>query len=339
MGEVTIKEVARRAGVSVGTVSRVINGAQNIKLSNLRKVEQAITELNFRPNQYAQGLKSNKSNIIGIIVPNLINEFFLNISKGIEQLAISQGYLAVVLDSEGNPELERKYIEFLWEKRVDGIVITTEGGNEDLLVKIRDSGTPVIFVDRKPQAHLFDTVYMDKYGATKLAMNYLIERGHNRIAFVTGRRDLSTNTDRFNGYIEALYSHDIPIRNEYIHFGTFSKECGLVFMDWYASLSPETRPTAVMSGSAIITYGILCGAKRQGVGIPDDLSLISFGSLSMEELLPNRITYIEEMKAEVSEITAELIMERIHNPFEHVKQMVLTSKIVPHDTVKDLSGG
>lgn len=336
MGEVTIKEVAKKAGVSIGTVSRVINGAKDVKEKNRIKVEAAIEELNFRPNHYAKNLKSNKSNLIGIIVPDLTDEFFLFLTNGIEQAATHEGYLVVVLTSKGNAELEKKYIEFLWEKRVDGIVITSAGGNEDILLPIRDKGTPVVFVDRKPQSHLFDSVYVDKRHGAYLATSYLIECGHRKIALATGPKELVTNADRFSGFIQALYDHNIPIQNEYIRFGSFTEESGLEFMHWFTSLSVEERPTAVLSGSTVITYGCLYGAIRLGVSIPDDLSMISYGSLGMEELINPKITYIHQMSTEVSEITSKLILEKIKTPLSHAQQTVLTPHIVVRDSVKRL---
>jgi LacI family transcriptional regulator len=296
-------------------------------------VEKAIEELSFRPNHYAKNLESNKSNMIGIIVPNLTDEFYLYLTNVIEQNAAREGYLVVILTSKDNSELERKYIEFLYDKRVDGIVLTSAGGNEDILLPIRDSGTPVVFVDRKPQIYPFDSIYVDKKRGAYLATAHLIECGHRKIALVTGPKGLVTNVDRFNGFVQAMYDHNIPIQNDYIRFGTFSEEFGLEFMQWFTSLSPEERPTAVLSGSTVITYGCLYGAARSGISIPDDLSMISYGNLGFEELINPKITYIYQMSAEVSEAVSTLILEKIKDPMGLAHQTVLTPHLVLRNSV------
>ena len=336
MEEVTIKDVANKAGVSIGTVSRVINGAGDIKEKNRVKVEEAIKALNFRPNQYAQGLKNNKSKIIGLIIPVIRSDWGMNILSKLQQVAAEKGYIVVALDSKANREVERECINFLWEKRVEGIVIITTGENEDLLLSIRDKGTAVVCVDGKPKSILLDAVYSDKWQGTYEAVSYLIRCGHKKIALVTGKQDMQPNVDRFNSYMQACYDHNIPIQNEYIRFGEFTKEYGVEFIKWFVGMPPENRPTAVITGPSVITYGCLSAAKQFGISIPDDLSLISYGEISMEEIITPRLTYCQQLFEDVSRIATEMIIENIENPKRLPSQVVLTPQLIIHDSVKKI---
>lgn len=336
MKDPTISDVAERAGVSIGTVSRVINGAVNVKKQNMERIQEAIKELNFRPNQYAKNLKSNKSNIVGIIVPNLVDEFYINLINQIEQTMTLEGYLLVVFSSRDSSELEHKYINYLWEKRVDGILITSSGQNEDLLQKIMHTGTAVVFVDRKPQANIFDTVYADKQNSARIATSHLIQNGHKRIALVTGPKSLSTNVDRFNGYTRTMYDNELPINNRYIWFGEFNTKCGLEFMKWYVRQDPDERPTAIICGSQMITYGCLLAAKEYGIRIPDEMSIVSYGNVGYEKLIAPQLTYIQQMDAEISKASAQLLIDKLNNRNDYPRQIVMKPEIIIQDSVKNL---
>jgi len=336
MKEPTIKDVAKRAGVSIGTVSRILNGAKNVKKSNLEKIQKAIEELGYRPNQAAKSLKSNKSHIIGIIVPNLFDDFYVNVITKVEQVLTSKGYLLVVLSSHNDEELERENINFLWEKRVDGIMVISTGQNEDLLWKIYESGTQVVFIDRKPRKNIFSSVYTDKQIAAKKATDLFIRYGHKKIALVTGMKKLISNEQRFNGYISTLYDNGIPINNDYIWFGDFAPKTGIEFMEWYVKQDSDNRPTAILSGSAMITYEILLGAKQYGIRIPDDISLISYGNFLFDKLIEPRITYISEFAEEIGEAAVELVLDKIQNPSAHERQVVMEGELIENDSVKHI---
>lgn len=336
MKEPTIKDVAKRAGVSIGTVSRIINGARNVKKSNLEKIEKAIKELGYRPNQAAKNLKSNKSYIIGIIVPNLFDNFYVNLITRVEQALTSMGYLLVVLSSHNDVELEKKNINFLWEKCVEGIMIISTGQNEDLLWRIYENGTHVIFIDRPPRKNVFSSVYTDKQIAARKATNLLVKYGHKKIAFVTGMRNLISNEQRFNGYISAMYESQIPINNNYIWFGDFNPKTGMDFMEWYVKQDNDSKPTAILSGSVMITYGILLAAKQYGIKIPDDLSLISYGNILFDKLIEPRITYIQEFIEEIGDASVELIMEKIQNPNAHERQLIMEGELIENDSIKHI---
>ncbi len=242
-----------------------------------------------------------------------------------------------MLRSNDDPELEKKYIELLWEKRVDGIVVVSTGRNEGLLLDICNRGTPVVFVDRKSVSHQADSVRADKWKGAYLAVEHMIQLGHTRIALANGPKDLVTCLDRFNGFVRALYDYNIPIENECIQFGTFTKEFGYDFMNWFVTQDPQSRPTAVLCGGTSIAYGCLSEAARLGISIPGNLSLICFGKPSFEELLHPQITYIDQRNDEVSEATASLIYEKIKDSSTPNRQIVYEPQLVIRDSVKGLT--
>lgn len=340
MKESTIKDVAKHAGVSVGTVSRVINGATNVKKANLVKVNEAIQELGFRPNQYAKGLKSNKSDIIGIIVPNLADEFYRYSISQIEEIATEQGYLPVVLNSRGDSAAERRYLEFLWDKRANGIALVACGDeNEDIMLVMRNSSMPIVFFDRRPANHVFDAVYVDKKEGAYIATNYFANKGHQKIALITGPKSIISSYDRFEGYVQALFDHNIQLQNNFVRFGSFTEQFGVETASWWYSLEPGERPTALLLSSVVITYGFLCGAKKLGISIPEDVSIISYGNVGFDQLIVPKLTYLKQRNETIAKTTAGLIFERLHSPMDHTKQVVIATELVEQDSVRDLTKG
>jgi LacI family transcriptional regulator len=134
-----------------------------------------------------------------------------------------------------------------------------------------------------------------------------------------------------------MYDHQLPINNDYIWFGEFSQQCGIDFIEWYVKQDSEKKPTAVISGSSIITYGIMLGAKQYGIRIPEDLSLVSYGNIGYEKLIEPQITYIQQMAEEISMSSAKMIIEKINNPNNHIKQIVLKPGLIINNSVRDLN--
>lgn len=334
---VTIKDVAKRAGVSVGTVSRVINGAPGVKAGNKLNVERAIKEMDFRPNQHAKSLRNDKSHMVGIIVPEIMGEFNRTLISDMEEAVVENGYLLVVLNSHKNLEMEKRNIELLWDKRVDAVAIIASGAqNEELLNRVRTSGTPVVFVDRKPKRSEFDTVYVDKNLAMRQMVQHLVDNGHKRIAIAAGPKDLVTAQDRVDGYVQALFENNLPLYKGFIHFGDFIGDFGEKMVDWFASFPPEERPTSLISGSTNITYGILFRLFELGFSVPGDVSLVSFGKISMERMLPLRITYTSERSGDLGRTAAELIFNRMRNPDSPTQNIVLENDLIIQSSVRNL---
>lgn len=334
MGNATIKDVAKAAGVSTATVSRVINNASSVRPEIRERVMRAVKELDFKPNQLARGLKMDVTHTIAIIISDISNPFFMSITREIERKVNESGYILIMVSTDDDPEKERMYIKVMNEKRVDGIVISSTGKNEDYLNSIKESGIPVVFIDRKPFRHKFDSVYVDKSHAMYDITRHLIEKGHKRIALVSGPKYIMTNFDRFTGYARALYEANILLDNNLVMYGTFSEEYGREAFRNIIEMSK--RPTVIVSGSVKITRGILIEAKKMGVNIPEDISLVSYGNIDMNELITPSLTYVESLNEKIGTIAGNIILERIRNPRGDVREVVLDAKLILGKSVKQV---
>lgn len=331
---VTIKDVAEKAGVSIATVSRVINNAKNVNPKLKKKVLDAISELKYEPNQLARGLKSNITKTIGIIVSDISNPFFMNIAKEVENKVKEKGYTLVMGSTDDDPDKEYVYIKLLQEKRVDGIIVSSTGMNEKYLFDLSNSGLPVVLIDRRPVDNKIDSVYVDKIYATVEIINHLFERGHKNIALVTGPNNIVTNFDRYIGYSKAFFNRNYKFNNNYIKFGEFTVEFGQQALKELVKLEP--KPTAIISGSSIITKGILIEAQKMGITIPEDISLVSFGNIDMHELISPKLTYVEEMNDIIGQKGAEILLKKIKKADKNTEEIKLKPNLVIGESVSNI---
>ena len=333
MSKATIKDVAKVADVSIATVSRVINNIDNVKPALKERVQNAIKALGFEPNQLARGLKNDVTHTIGVIISDMANPFFMGLTREIEKKVNEIGYILLVVSTDDNPEKELKYIRVMAEKRVDGIIISSTGKNEDYLNSMAESGIPVIFVDRKPFKHKLDCVYMDKAYAMYNITNMLLSKGHKRISIVMGSREIMTNFDRFAGYARSIHEANMPLDNDLIMYGEFTEAFGRQALKEIVKMAD--RPTAIISGSVQITRGILIEAKQLGMTIPDDFSLISYGNIDMSTLISPTLTYIDSLNEKIGALAGELIISRMANPAEKPEQIVVEANLIMGESVKD----
>lgn len=336
MAGYTIKDVAREAGVSIATVSRVINKADNVNPEMRKRVLEVITRLDYKPNRIARGLKSNTTNTIGIVISDISNPFFMKIAKEIENIVQQKGYSLIFGSTDDSPEKELEYIKLLHEKRVDGLVISSTGENEDYLKELQEEGVPIVFVDRRPMEDKFDSVYVDKVNTTYKMVKFLLNKNHKRIALITGPRDIITNYDRYVGYTKACYEFKLKITNDYLKFGHFTSEYGQKALKMVLKL--EKCPTAIISGSSLITKGILIQANKDNLKIPEDFSLITFGNISMSELICPKMTYSDQMIHEIGVNAAQILLNKLSDRKQGIKEIKLKAEILNGDSVLNCKG-
>jgi len=334
MANTTMKDVAERAGVSTATVSRVINNADNVNPKLRQKVLEVIEELDYKPNQLARSLKSSETNTIAFISSDISNPFFVKIAKKVEEGIRNEDYTIVIGSTEDDPQAELRYLKLLYEKRVDGIVISSTGKNEDYLKELSRK-MPVICIDRRPETHKLNSVFVDKEKATYEAVNYLAGKNHKKIALVTGEKSIITNYDRYIGYTKGIYENDITLNSNYIKFGQFGFEFGeKSILDL---LDLKERPTAVIAGNSFIAAGILLMAKKNKISIPDDLSLISFGNISNSQLITPKLTFIDEKVDEIGEKASDLLLTNLRNEESKIRQIKIKTKINSGESVAQLN--
>lgn len=328
----TIKDVAKRANVSVATVSRVMNGVPTINEEMKERVEKAIIDLDYRPNKLAAGLKKNVTNTIGLVVSDISDSFIIGVTREIERMVQAAGYTLLMASTDNDEKKERESIEAMVSRCVDGLVVCPV--SRDIAGVLKNVQCAVASFDRNTLKNVYDTVYVDKEKSTYDAVTYLLDHGHENIALISGEKKLSTNFDRYNGYMRAFFDNDKMAVNGNFMFGTFSRQYGMEAFE--KLMARKNPPTAIVSGSASLTHGILVKAKEMGIRIGEDVSLVGFGTLDFQSLIEPQITHAKEMQEEIGKSVGEMVLSRIKNPGLEPRLRVLESAVIEGNTVKRL---
>lgn len=334
-----IKDVAKHAGVSVTTVSRVLNGEKYVKDDLKARVQKAINELGYTPSHIARSLVRKKTNIIGVIVPDITSSFYSTILSTIEKTASLNDYNLMVCNIIEDTDKELKYLKVFKQMRVDGIIIMHEKMNEEIRELIRVLGIPVVFSSVKPADQPFISVIIDDYTAAYDATKHLIDLGHSRIGFIGGdMNDVTSGQNRYLGYIHALADAGIHLEEGHIRFGDYKTQSGYEMMK--EILEFQTRPSAVFAVSDDMAVGAMNCIKDHGLTVPDDISVIGFDGSQLTEQVRPRLSSMEQPILEMGEVTVEKLLDLIEGNEEKVKEdVILKHKLVARDSCKKYVNG
>lgn len=305
----SIRDVALRAGVSTATVSHVINGTRPVMPETRKVVEAAISVLRYRPNAVARGLQTNITRIVGVIVANITSFFFAQIVRELEAAFEAEHYNLIVCNTDEQPERERRYLEMLFDKRVDGVVMVPTGADQPMLRQFAEAGIPLISIYRKPGLDAGPVVMTDEFASAYTATEYLIQRGHRRIGVLARGHNLSPVIYRTQGYMHALRAHNIPIDQRLIEINYRAPERTADSARRLFSMTPHI--TAVIGMSLTSTLGLLKAMRQLGVTYPDPVSVVSIGDAPWMEVLPAPLTVMAAPTAEMCAAAAALMLERI----------------------------
>lgn len=331
----TIKDVARLAGVSITTVSHVINETRYVSDGTKEKVHDAMNKLNYRPNILARSLRSGETKTIGLIVPDSANLFFAEIAKTIEDVGFSHGYNVVLCNSGNNLEKERAYIKTLINKQVDGVIFISSGGTPADVQDLIEAEIPTVIVDRDIKAELVDVVLTDNEHGGYVATQHLIELGHTRIACITGPQQLPPSIRRMEGYKRALQEANLPIEPTYILEGHFQFQDG--FEGAEQLLTSSKPPSAIFASNDMMAMGVLNAAYRRGLRVPEDLAIVGFDDIQMARAIFPTLTTISQPTSRVGETAADLLLQRIRNSdYLTPQRVVLTPELIVRETTLGL---
>lgn len=322
-----IKDVAERAGVSVTSVSRVLNGEKYISQRILDKVNQAIKELNYSPSQIARSLKKQKTNTIGVIVPDFTNYFCSTILSSIEESASEYGYNLIVCNIAENLDKELKYLQAVQEMRVDGIIIMHQKTDERILSFIESASMPILFsCVRSPLPDRF-SVLINDYQAAWDATEYLIGLGHRRIAFLGGDlEDVTSGQSRYQGYLDALSKAGIPLNPDFVKFGNYKQESGRIRMKEILEQGAGERPTVVFAASDDMAVGAMNCILDYGLRIPEDISIMGFDDSLIAKAVRPMLTSMHQPARELGRTS----LEYLHNLIEDRGQPCCKEIYLPH---------
>lgn len=271
---VTLKDVAKEAGVSVGVISRVLNNYGYFSEETKSKVLKAAEKLKYKPSSIARSLKTNQTKAIGVIISDVELHFFTAFVRGIEDVASQNGHIVILCDTDENAAKEREYLLALYERNVDGLIISPSPGNQSYLKKIARGGTPIVLADRKIGGLKAPTVLVDNETGAYEAVNYLVNLGHRRIGIIIGLKEITTTEERLAGYKRALKEHNIPSGLELVKEGNDRVDKARKATQDF--LKMDNLPTALFVSSEAMISGALQVLKENKIKIPQEISLVGF---------------------------------------------------------------
>ena len=330
----TIVEVARRARVSIGTVSNVLRGTARVSARLRERVEQAIRELDYHPNEIARSLKVNQTYMLGMVLPDITNPFFPEIIRGAEDQAFARGYLLVTANTDEQSERERRIVAMLRSRRVDGMLLacapTTDTSHISGAI---ESGIPIVALDRTVPGVKLDCVLLDNIRGSEECVRYLVRVGYQSIAIITGSLSLQTARERLRGYEMALNEAGIAVSRELVFEGDFRRESG--YRLGKQILLKRDRPSAIFVCNGVMTLGVLEAFEEMRVRCPQDIALATFDDLAMDRAFHPRLTVVAQPVYEMGAQGATLLMDRIEG---QVTRKPFVIRIPPSFIVRESTG-
>jgi LacI family transcriptional regulator len=317
----TIVEVAKRARASTGTVSNVIRGTVPVSPAMRARVEAAIRDLDFHPNEIARSLKVNQTYMLGMVVPDITNPFFPQIIRGAEDKALERSFLLVAANTDEQIEREQRVVSALRSRRVDGILLVpTRGKDINHIRKAIESGIPVVCLDRVPAGMKIDAVMLDNVRGAQDCVRHLIRTGYRSIAIITGPLELGVARERLRGYEEGLQEANIEVAKELILEGDFRETSG--YRLGKELLLRRARPSAILVSNGVMALGVLQAFEELGVRCPDDIALATFDDLAGDRAFHPRLTVVSQPGYEIGARGVALLMDRIEGKLSRKPSIV-----------------
>jgi LacI family transcriptional regulator len=307
----TIKEIAERANVSIGTVSNAVSGKRHVSAPLKDRILAAIRELDYHPNHVARSLKVKQTNMLGMVIPDITNPFFPEVMRGAEDAARERKYLLVTANTDERMEREQNVVSVLRSHRVDGFLIAAAPGQGamDHLQNAAETGTAIVFLDRATPGFGLDSVTIDNIKGAQDCVRHLIRLGHQDIAIITGCLKLEIGRERLKGYEVALKEAGMKVRRSLILEGDFREESG--YRLGKEVLLRQHRPTALFVCNGVMTLGVLQALDEIGVRCPQDVALATFDDLPFGRAFHPRLTCVAQPTYELGYKGATLLIDRI----------------------------
>lgn len=326
----TIIDVAKKAGVSKTSVSRYLNGKNSGHMSEKTKerIVQAIKELDYQPNSIARSLKQKSTNVIGLVVNDMSNLFFLEIIRGIETELKNSGYNLLVCNSDTNVEMELECLKMLEKRQIDGVILIGMNMPVSHIEKIKTE-FPIVLMEREPGKTNLDSVRIDNKVGAYAAVSHLIERGHTQIAHIAGPGIAAMAVERKEAYIECMRDHGLEVLPQYIVSGNYKLESGYAGMQSLMAL--KDKPTAVFCANDYMAMGALRYLMEQGYRVPEDVALVGYDDIMVARMVTPPLTTVRQPVWELAGVAARLLIERIEHKDimpEEGQTVIMQSKLV-----------
>ncbi len=309
---VSIKEVAKQAGVSISTVSRVINKSIPVNPKTRVRVEDAINTLQYRPNLVAKGLRGQSSKLIGLVVPEIRNSHaFVSIIQFIEENSADHDYSVIVGNNHNNPDIEEKFIDTLIRRNVDGIIFSRVSDESKVLNTLNSAKLPVVIIDRSFHKEKYSSIVLNNVKAGQIAANHFLSLGHRHIACITGPSSIKLVRERLNGFRKELKDKQITLAKQNIFEGDFSFASGVVGVKHL--LKKESNITAIWAQNDLMGVGVINELTKQGIRVPEDISVMGMDDIDIAKMTNPSLTSIRQPFYEISKSAVEILIKQIES--------------------------
>lgn len=320
----TLKDVAMEAGISVGMAGRVLGGYGYFSDESKQRVLEAAEKLEYRPNAVARSLKSEHTKAIGLLISNIVSVFWPTIVRAIEDVASKSGYHVILCNTDEDPTKEQEYLSALYERNVDGLIVSPSPRVHGYLKKISLSGIPLVLVDRTVRGLHVPSITVDNEAGAYKAVRYLIEKGHKRIGIITGLTGIMTSEHRFAGYKRALQEHGIPVDEELIRTGDFRKD--RAFESTEKLLALPDPPTAVFVSNETMAMGVMLALTEHNISIPGEMSVIGFGDPDWAPITNPPLSTVRQPTYAMGTLACESLLRLIKGAEDHASDETVCMK-------------
>ncbi|MCC7360681.1 MAG: LacI family DNA-binding transcriptional regulator [Anaerolineales bacterium] len=326
---VSMQEVARVAGVSNATVSRVLNNREHVSQATRERVQAAIEQLNYRPSRVARSLRVNRSRILGLLVSDIQNPFFTALARAVDDVAFQHQYTVFLCNSDENTGKEALYLDLMVSENVAGIIITPSRETDSPCQQLISQGLPMVAVDRRLLDVDIDTVVIDNVGGAYQLVTNMIADGHRDIAAIVGSQTITTGRERYEGYLKALADHGLTPRPEMIFKVPPTESSG--YQSALRLLQRPDRPTAIFTGNNLLTVGALRAVYELNLRVGEDIALGTFDEMSLMTLLLPDLNVVAQPTYEIGSVATQLLLNRIADPSLPTQQVVLKPTLLSKD--------
>lgn len=328
----TIRDVAKAAGTSITTVSRVINNSGYVSKATRENVNKAIKEMDYRPNALARGLVTDITRSIGLILPDITNPYFAEIAKSIETVASKYNYNIFLCNTNWDVKREKMYLDDLTQKRVDGIIYAIFRNNEKLINKLENMRTPFVVLEKVNYENI-KTVDIDNVYAGKLATSFLVNKGNKKIAFIGGPQDVNVSSDRRQGYLKCLENNNLEVDTDRIAYNEFNIKGGYEAMKEIAGRDVEID--SVFVAGDLMAIGAINFLVQSGIRVPEDVSVIGFDNIELAAIIEPTLTTVKLPIENIAEAAMKKIIEMIYKKDQHVGDVKIDLEVIERNSTID----
>ncbi|QGQ98207.1 LacI family transcriptional regulator [Paenibacillus psychroresistens] len=322
----TIYDIAKEAGVSIATVSKVINGKGRISADTRSAVFAIMERFDFQPSVIASALTGKKTFTLGLLVPDVSNPFFAEIARAIEDQGHQLGYSVVMCNTDNKDEKIERYISLLLQKSVDGIIIATGIEKKEILEQLLVKNLPIVLIAREMPLVAVETVVVDDYAGGCLAAAHLLELGHKEIAILAESQKVSSSRERMRGFRQTMEDAGVAFNEKWLKICDYKVEDGRI--NTLDLLSEDSRPTAIFCCNDLLAVGSLQAAKELQINIPSDLSIISFDNTILASVTNPTLTTIAQPMEQMGKLAVDLIVEHIKGDKKAKQRTVFRPELV-----------